>query len=102
MYMIWHNDECVQVNLSAIFEETMFEDQRSSFFWEDKLSARAEVYKVRRTGLFHVRQISAVKDRHSRTRFFLKQSSKTLGPQPPPAASKTFRTQARAPALHES
>jgi hypothetical protein len=62
--MVRHDDKGVQMNLSVIFKQTVFKDNRPRFFRQNELSASTEVYKVGRVRLLHVWQISAVKGRH--------------------------------------
>lgn len=63
--MVGHDDECVQMDLSSIFKQTMIKDESSGFFEEDELSPSAEVYKICSTILFDVGKVSSIVSAHN-------------------------------------
>ncbi len=65
MNMIRHHNERMHVHSSAILKQTMIEDKGSSLFRENKLPVRAEADKVAGAISLHVREVSAIEDRHA-------------------------------------
>jgi hypothetical protein len=89
MNMVWHYDERMHVDFSAILKETMIEHQGSGFFREHEFLVSAEAHEVGSTVLLDVGKISSIKSAH-----------KKIVDRSRPRLRKTFGTQARAPALH--
>lgn len=73
MNVIRHHDKRMHLKSPAILEQTMIEDRGSGLFRENKPPACAEAHKVAGAILLHVRQVSAVEDRHAQTRFIWEQ-----------------------------
>src|SRR6266481_4013040 len=82
--MVGHDNECMHENLALVFKQAMIKNEHSRFFGKNEALARAKDYKVSCAGFLNVREISAVKGRHRRTK------AKIMARSRPPAALKTF------------